>query len=667
MGNRFDDTVPLYRDLVRLLGTLVSTETIPQLVTALDRSLRTLFPRLFVSVAVWDRYEDDLKIHLPRGKRFGAVLRRSFEAIAAAKEETVTARYREEPSLPGPLLRSGTSFFYDRRHFEEGMTAMLLIEFTREDDWRTFTEITPDIVPPFWALFNERYHRIRAGEESDIFWRITDAEKREEDLLNEIELNQLLENLLRLSLRKLDAKIGAILLLDEKTGEFTVEPRAVAGKAISIIPEKFSTKERSITAIVYRTNRPYICNDTENDPNYYPIFQGVKSSLVVPIIFQGRCIGVIVVESQHKGHFSEADAQKLLSIAQTATMFIRRAQLYRATTEHGDGIMILGRNEKWREVERRIEKAARTDATVILRGESGTGKELVAHAIHFNSPRRDKPFVVINCAAIPSELLESEMFGHVKGAFTGAYTDKVGEFEHADGGTLFLDEIGDLSVPLQVKLLRTLQSGEVRPVGSSKPPRRVNVRVIAATSRNLEKMIEEGRFRLDIYYRLHVVPIWLPPLREYREDIPSIVENFIRDANGRFHTAVSGISRAALDLLMRYDYPGNMRQLRNFIQQAVIMADGPLITPEHLPPEIHAVLSASEQGETPHLPPITEPLPPYLQAKEQVLAAFSTAYLDRLLAEHRGNLRRAARAAGISRMALYKLLDRYEIRAKESR
>ncbi len=264
---------------------------------------------------------------------------------------------------------------------------------------------------------------------------------------------------------KLDANIGAILLLDEKTGEFTVEPRAVAGKAISIIPEKLPTTTRSLTAVVYRTNRPCLCNDTERDPNYYPIFQGVKSSLIVPISFQSRCIGVIVVESQERNRFTEADAEKLLSVARTATMFIRRAQLYRATAEHGDGIMIFGRNEKWREVERRIEKAAKTDATVILRGESGTGKELVAHAIHFNSPRRDGPFVVINCAAIPADLLESEMFGHVKGSFTGAYTDKTGEFERADGGTIFLDEIGDLPPILQVKLLRTLQSGEVRPVG----------------------------------------------------------------------------------------------------------------------------------------------------------------------------------------------------------
>lgn len=658
------DPAQVYRHLVRILGALVGSGTISQLVSSLEGGLRALTPHMFLGVAIWNRYEDELLTFLPRGRRLERGLRRYFEAIAAAPQDTGTGRYGDGSLFDRPVQRAGHAFFYERRAVEEGVVAMLFIEFVSPEDGETFGIIAGDLVPQFWGLLAERYGRAAAGEESDMLWRLTDAEKREEDWLNEIELNQLLQNLLQLSLRKLGAKIGAILLLDERTGDFIIEPRAVVGKAISVIPEKFSTKERSITAIVYRTNQYYICNDTESDGNYYPIFQGIKSSLIVPITFQGRCIGVIAIESQRKGRFSVGDAEHLQSIAKTATMFIRRAQLYRETAQSGDGIMIFGRTEKWKEVERRIEKAARTDATVILRGESGTGKELIAHAIHFNSPRRDRPFVVINCAAIPAELLESEMFGHVKGAFTGAYADKTGEFERADGGTIFLDEIGDLPVLLQVKILRTLQSGEIRPVGSSKPPQRVNVRVIAATSRDLERMIEAGSFRLDIYYRLHVVPIWLPPLREYREDIPFIVEHFIREANERFHTAVQRPDKRALDLLKAYDYPGNMRQLRNFVQQAVIMSDGPVIRPEHLPPEVQGaspLSAASEKGTASPRFSAEGPLPSYREEKERVLADFSSEYLRALLARTRGNIKQAAHEAGISRMALYKLLARYAV------
>ncbi len=665
------DPSQVYRHLVRILGALVGAGTIPQLAVSLDRSLRDLLPHLFLGVAIWDRYEDDLKIFLPRGRRLEQTVRRHFETIFAAEAETGSAPYAGSAVLSAPILREGGGYFYDRRAFEEGVTALLFIEFTAEEDRATFSLMAEDLVPQFWSILSERYVRVQAGEESDMLWRLTDAEKREEDWLNEIELNQLLQNLLQLSLRKLGAKIGTILLLDEKTGEFNIEPRAVIGKAISVIPEKFSTKERSITAIVYRTNRYYICNDTDADPNYYPIFQGIKSSLIVPIAFQGRCIGVIAIESQRKNRFAVVDAEKLQSIVRTATMFIRRAQLYRETARRGDAIMIFGRTDQWKEVEKKIEKASKTDATVILRGESGTGKELVAHAIHFNSPRKEKPFVTINCAAIPADLLESEMFGHVKGAFTGAYADKIGEFEKADGGTIFLDEIGDLPILLQVKLLRTLQSGEIRPVGSNKPPHRVNVRVIAATGRNLEEMTAAGTFRLDIYYRLHVVPVWLPALRDYREDIPFIVENFIRQANERFNTAVRGVDKEALGLLMRYDYPGNMRQLNNFIQQAVIMADGPFLRAEHLPQEIRdaspgpiaPVAPSPVRGELPRFS-ADGPIPPYLQEKERVLAEFSLEYLRALLAKSDGNIKQAAHEAGISRMALYKLMERYAIRPR---
>jgi two-component system NtrC family response regulator len=237
-------------------------------------------------------------------------------------------------------------------------------------------------------------------------------------------------------------------------------------------------------------------------------------------------------------------------------------------------------------------RVAVSNATVLLRGESGTGKELIARAIHYHSRRADKPLVKVNCAALPETLLESELFGHERGAFTGAATRRLGRFEAADQGTMFLDEIGDLSPGVQVKLLRVLQEKEFERLGGNETIK-VDVRLIAATNRDLEAAIREGKFREDLYYRLNVVTVSIPPLRERKEDIPALVEHFIRKYSLENRKKISGVSSEARELLLRYSYPGNVRELENFIERAVVLSKGGYLTTADLP--IHIRTSESEE------------------------------------------------------------------------
>ncbi|MGQ9532166.1 MAG: sigma-54-dependent transcriptional regulator [Desulfotomaculales bacterium] len=246
---------------------------------------------------------------------------------------------------------------------------------------------------------------------------------------------------------------------------------------------------------------------------------------------------------------------------------------------------MVGESPAMQEVRRLIARVAGTDATVLITGESGTGKEVAALAIHQNSPRAKGPFIVVNCAALPEPLLESELFGHEKGAFTGAVARKQGRFELADGGTIFLDEIGEMPPAMQVKLLRVLQEKSFERVGGTETIK-VDVRVIAATNRDLKAAIQEGKFREDLYYRLNVVPIRMPALRERKEDIPLLVEYFLQKFRPRYQAHT--ISPAAMELLRRYHWPGNIRELQNVIERAMIICQGEEILPEHLPPEIQA-------------------------------------------------------------------------------
>ena len=256
---------------------------------------------------------------------------------------------------------------------------------------------------------------------------------------------------------------------------------------------------------------------------------------------------------------------------------------------------IVGESRQIVEVLKIIEKVADTNSTVLIQGESGTGKELVARALHRNSSRAGKDMVVVNCAAIPDNLLESELFGHERGAFTDATYQKIGKFERAHGSTLFLDEVGDMSSPLQAKLLRALQEGEIEHLGGTKVIR-VDVRISAATNQDLREAIEKGTFRRDLYYRLNMIPIYLPPLRERREDILILAEYFLQKQREAHHQPVRMISQKARDLLVQHDWPGNVRELEYSILRAVLFAEGDVILPKHLPEEIQSPQKRPTEG-----------------------------------------------------------------------
>jgi len=248
----------------------------------------------------------------------------------------------------------------------------------------------------------------------------------------------------------------------------------------------------------------------------------------------------------------------------------------------GDFTDIIGKSKRLQDVLDIVKKVARTDSTVLIRGENGTGKDLIAQAIHNNSSRKDKAFIRAECAAYAEGLLESELFGHEKGAFTNAYRGRMGRFELANEGTIFLDEIGEISLSTQLKLLRVIQERTFERVGGSKPIN-INVRIIAATNKNLEEAIQKGTFREDLYYRINVVPIYLPPLRDRKEDIPDLVEHFVKKFAGKVSNKVKSVSHEAMELMISYDWRGNIRELENAIERATVLADGPVILPEHLP------------------------------------------------------------------------------------
>ena len=291
-----------------------------------------------------------------------------------------------------------------------------------------------------------------------------------------------------------------------------------------------------------------------------------------------------------------------------------------------------------------VERVAPTDATLLIQGESGTGKEVIAKAVHHASARAARPFVAVNCGAVPETLLESELFGYMRGAFTGAAVNKLGLFEEADGGTLFLDEIAEMPAALQVKLLRTLQSGEVRRLGATQPAT-IDVRVIAATHGDLAALIGQGTFREDLFYRLNVIQIVLPPLRDRREDIPALAEHFLARSAGKLGRSLR-LSPEALERLLRYPWPGNVRELENAIERAAILARGDAVEPDDLPPHVTAGI---QLGPSPALP------------RQISLADAERAHILQTLERFGRNHSGAAEALGIGRTTLWRKLKEYGI------
>ncbi|MCG3159663.1 MAG: Nitrogen fixation protein VnfA [Acidobacteria bacterium] len=386
-----------------------------------------------------------------------------------------------------------------------------------------------------------------------------------------------------------------------------------------------------------------------------------ESFICVPIKDRRKTIGALSITYPFKQNRNYEDSVQLLTIVTSMiSQSLRLAQLVeqeRAQLQDENALLkrelqqkydfrnIIGTSKEMRDIYDQVAQVAHTNTTVLIRGESGTGKELVAHAIHYNSPRSSKPFVKVNCAALPESLIESELFGHEKGAFTGAVARKRGRFELAEGGTLFLDEIGDLSPAMQVKLLRVLQEREFERVGGTETLK-ANVRLIAATNVDLEQAVADGRFRSDLYYRLNVFSIYLPPLRERKTDILLLADHFLEKYNGQNGKRVRRISTPAIDMLMSYHWPGNVRELENVVERATLVCEGNVIHGYHLPP----TLQTAEGSGT-----VTK------MNLDRAVGAFEKDLIQDALKTARGNRARAARLLDTTERILGYKVKKYEI------
>jgi len=487
-----------------------------------------------------------------------------------------------------------------------------------------------------------------------------------EALSSSLELEKSLGAILKILSDSLEMQRGTITLVDPVTNELRIEVAHGLTK-----PEKERGKYKigeGITGKVVETGEPMVVKDIEAEPHFLNRTQARRdlqerkfAFLCVPIKVGNKIIGALSVDHLFKGDISYEEDIKLLTII--ASM-VGQAVKVRDLAEK-EKQAVVAENVQLRQqlkgkykfgnviysspvMETVLESArqvAQSQATIVLRGESGTGKELVASAIHYASPRSDKPFIKVACAALPENLLESELFGYEKGAFTGATERKLGRFEMAHGGTIFLDEIGDLTLATQVKLLRVLQEKEFVRLGGTQTIK-VDVRVICATHQDLEKMVKEKKFREDLFYRINVFPVYLPPLRERKEDIPLLVAHFTHKYNKENNKSIEGVNRAALDILMAHDWPGNVRELENVIERAVVLCQKELISPADLPANLsqQAVVEVAPSGAT--LPRIVESI-----EKQKIKEA---------LAQHKTQ-RRAAKALGITERMLGYKIQKYGI------
>lgn len=467
------------------------------------------------------------------------------------------------------------------------------------------------------------------------------------------ESTQLQRSLLETVLDTIPAERGAVLLIRENSEEliasYTRDKKSQTQQPIRI--------SRSVVEKVVREGAAILSIETKNDELLGEaeslLAAQVCSLLCVPLIIRERVSGVIYLDTSNPATvFDEGHLQLLTAVGGIAVVAIENIQHLQwlegenqrlheeIKLEHN----MIGESARMREVFRFIEKIAPTEATVLIRGESGTGKELVAHAIHANSDRSAKPFVAINCAVLSETLLESELFGYEKGAFTGAVTQKRGRLEIADGGTLFLDEVGELTPATQSKLLRVLQERQFERLGGTRSIS-VDVRIIAATNRNLEDAIKAGGFRQDLYYRLNVISLTLPSLRERRDDIPLLAYYFVAKYSKKCKRLVSGISPEARNCLLAYEWPGNVRELENAIERAVVLGNSEVIVPDDLPESLLATSPAPQNLPNYH-EAVNEMKKKFiLQAIEQANGNYTAA--AKLLGIHSTNLHRLIRTLGL--------------------
>jgi transcriptional regulator with GAF, ATPase, and Fis domain len=472
------------------------------------------------------------------------------------------------------------------------------------------------------------------------------------------EIDPLLENLVDLAIQHLHAERGVIFLRDPRGDLYPTAARSlypdelvdVQRVALSVVQAAVSGKEGILSA------------NAQSDPRFQSesaIHFNILSVLCMPLLHGDSLLGALYLDhGKRLGAFTERDHLFLKSFVDLAASAIHMAlerEKFRMENTYLRHVVsadrpipeIISNSPKMISILETVELVAASNVAVLVVGESGTGKELIAQAIHFKSPRRDKKFITQNCASLPETLLESELFGYKKGSYTGASHDKPGLLEVADGGTLFLDEIGDLSLSSQAKILRALQEGEIRRIGDNKS-RKVDVRILSATNKDLNEQIQKGLFREDLFYRLNVVTVKLPPLRERKEDIPILARHFLTLFAGRLGRRHVGFDKETLEVLTAYHWPGNVRQLKNEMERlAIVLSEGEVVAPHHLSEVIQqaALLASASRG----------------QRLKDSLEAIQRKMVLEALQKYRWNKTRAAEDLGITRRGLIKMIERYDL------
>ena len=523
------------------------------------------------------------------------------------------------------------------------------------------------------------------------------------ELVRETDLEPLLRQIVDAAIDLVEGERGFMLFAPKSSGAVIRDPKELEIKVArtfdgSDIPVPSSRISMGIAKRVLERTRPLLSVDAAKDERFNEMASvedlRLRSVLCLPIRIEGRIQGLLYVDNRlRRGAFTEDDLDLAELLAEMAAIAIKNARLVAELRERNQRLVqsaeqikslneqlgrkirdrdselsvvrralerergrydysaIVGASDSMRQVFSELDRIIETELPVFIHGESGTGKELVARAVHFNGSRKDRPFVVENCAALPDSLLESELFGHTRGAFTGADRAKKGLIEQADGGTLFLDEIGDMSQEMQKKLLRVLQEGEVRPLGSNQALH-VDVRILAASHRDLAELVEAGEFREDLFYRINVLSLRLPPLRERRDDVPLLAENLLARAAREAGRQPPRLAHEVMATLAAYDWPGNVRELENEMRRVMIVAED-VVRLDHLSPNIKAADAASKKGSgAPEAPRIVGDL-------RAAVARFEQRSIEDALALSGGNKSQAAKALGISRFALQRKLEKY--------
>jgi transcriptional regulator with GAF, ATPase, and Fis domain len=512
--------------------------------------------------------------------------------------------------------------------------------------------LTLGAVELVFSAFDESVDRSARDDESDLrgaaqLVGLRMLHEISQRLMQSRTIEEQLESLMDAVIEVTHAGKGFLLLLENGETKITVA-RHLSGRAL---PETEHLLSDSIVKRVLETKQPLIVSDAVNDT----IFGGAQSVMnlqlasvmCAPLMAQGQLLGLIYVGNDTvRGLFEESTLDVLTIFASQASLLIQNAMLLDQLRSDRDHLVqqlseksfgdIVGTNPSLVEVFRKVEKVTTTDISVLITGETGTGKELIARELHRRSHRASGPFVVVNCGAIPENLMESELFGHVRGAFTGAVATRQGKFQAAHQGTLFLDEVGEMPLHLQVKLLRALQEKVVVKVGDTKSER-VDIRVVAATNRNLEEEIRKGGFREDLYYRLNVVNLHLPPLRERGDDVVLLAKFLLQKFAEELNPKVKGFTPNALIAIRKYDWPGNVRQLENRLKKAIVLCDKTLLGPEDLD----------------LFPEALAPIMMLTQARED----FQRRYILEVLERNNGNRTKTARDLGVDPRTIFRYLE----------